>query len=126
MSYTVRLDCTRQLNTYNIADSKHSLYYNIIEASGDPSNVPLHLAGRSREQLLEVLLQRCKHYKIRKGELMKWSTYCTVRTCLDAEWGSGRRVAVHDMPFLVNQELGEVPLDAVAEKTTFARLQELV
>lgn len=45
---------------------------------------------------------------------------------LDAQGGSGRGVAVHNMTLLVNQELGEVPLDAVAEKAAFARLQELV
>lgn len=45
---------------------------------------------------------------------------------LNAQRGSRWRIAVDDTPLLVNQELGEVPLDAVAEKATFARLQELV
>ena len=58
---------------------------------------------------------------------MKWSTYYAVAaTYLDAEWGSGWRIAIHYTPLLVNQKLGEVPLDVVAEETTFAGLQKLV
>jgi hypothetical protein len=57
---------------------------------------------------------------------MKWSTYRTVGTYLDAERGSGWRVAVHDPPLLVNQELGEVPFDVVSEEAAFAVLQKLV
>ena len=45
---------------------------------------------------------------------------------LNAQRGSGRSVAIHNAPLLVNQELGEVPLDAVTKQATLARLQELV
>lgn len=45
---------------------------------------------------------------------------------LNAHGGSGRGIAVHNVTLLVNQELREVPFDAVAEKAAFARLQELV
>ena len=45
---------------------------------------------------------------------------------LNAQRGSGRRIAIHNTPLLVNQELGKVPLDAVTKQATLARLQELV
>jgi hypothetical protein len=51
--------------------------------------------------------------------------HCTV-SYLDAQGRSGRCIAVHDTTLLVNQELGEVPLDVVSEQTAFAGLQELV
>jgi len=45
---------------------------------------------------------------------------------LNAQRGSGRRIAIQNTPLLVNQELGKVPLDAVTKQATLARLQELV
>jgi hypothetical protein len=45
---------------------------------------------------------------------------------LDAQRGSGRSVAIHYTSLLVNQELGEVPLDAVPEKATLTGFQKLV
>jgi hypothetical protein len=45
---------------------------------------------------------------------------------LNAHRGSGRSVAIHYTSLLVNQELGEVPLDAVSEKATLAGFQKLV
>lgn len=45
---------------------------------------------------------------------------------LNAQGWSGWSIAIHNTSLLVNQELGKVPLDAVAEKATFARFQELV
>lgn len=58
--------------------------------------------------------------------MRKRNVNCSSVSYLNAQRGSGWRLAVDDTPLLVNQELGEVPLDAVAEKATFARLQELV
>lgn len=45
---------------------------------------------------------------------------------LHAEWRSSWRIALHNTPLFVDQELGEVPFDIVTEKTTFAGLQKLV
>jgi hypothetical protein len=45
---------------------------------------------------------------------------------LNAERGGGGRIAVYNMPLLVNQELRKVPLDTVPKETTFAWLEKLV
>jgi hypothetical protein len=45
---------------------------------------------------------------------------------LNTKWGGGGRIAIHHATLLVNQEFGEVPLDAITEKPTFVRLQILV
>ena len=50
---------------------------------------------------------------------------CTI-SHLNAKRRSCRGITVNDFPFLVNQELGEVPLDAVTKQSTLARLQEFV
>jgi len=49
-----------------------------------------------------------------------------LKVYLNAQRWSGWSIAIHNTSLLVNQELGKVPLDAVAEKATLARFQKLV
>lgn len=59
-------------------------------------------------------------------KLVQQTQNSVLEVYLDAQRGSGRGVVIHNTPLLVNQELGEVPLDAVTEEATLARLQEFV
>lgn len=45
---------------------------------------------------------------------------------LDFQGGGHRTVTFHDLPFFVDQEFGEVPLDAIGEEPAFLRFEELV
>jgi hypothetical protein len=81
---------------------------------------------RAPKQLLDILLQIYTEQMLVlnaqrfRSQLVQGNmNHCTV-SYLDAQGRSGRCIAVHDTTLLVNQELGEVPLDAVAEKATFA------
>ena len=86
---------------------------------------------RAPKQLLDILLQiyrasvilNVQGFRIQR---VQGNVNHSAVSYLNAQRGGGWRIAVHDATLLVNQELGEVPLDAVTEKATFARLQELV
>ena len=50
----------------------------------------------------------------------------TKRPYLNAERRSSGSITINNMALLIDKELGKIPLDAVSENSTFARLQEFV